>query len=348
MAPAQPELLLAHQAARAGRTAPRPREALPRRLQACMQELLTVNERYHEVLHQRDSLLAEVNTLRAETQRLRAALARSEAKSVHHEAQYSTMLSTSEALREASALQTARTSAMEAEKGQLEQLLEACMGQLSSQQKEIEGLQEYTREVEELKAQAFQAGFDDGMAQQQAEHSSELRRLQLSAKSQAEQAFDEGKRRASADLAATLMREQAQRRLLLHRADEQREQRTSLEGQLLREQRARTEAQEKRQEYESRLHSVRRAKGMVEGELLATRTAHAQDLQHFKEMEQALGVAVNEFASLATVRARAKIVPEMAFSPPRAFEAAEGRGNTLPGSSPPDALRTRAPRPSEV
>ena len=30
--------------------ASRPSEALPRRLQACMQELLAVNERYHELL----------------------------------------------------------------------------------------------------------------------------------------------------------------------------------------------------------------------------------------------------------------------------------------------------------
>ena len=38
----------------------RPREALPRRLQACMQELLSVNERYHELLVATDTQRLEL------------------------------------------------------------------------------------------------------------------------------------------------------------------------------------------------------------------------------------------------------------------------------------------------
>ena len=272
-----------------------------------MQELLSVNERYHGTLHENEVLRREVEALRAETQSLRTALTRSEAKCEEQAQQLSTVLSTSESLREARKLQDARSSAAEAEKGELQQLLEACMGQLTGQQKELEKLHNHVERAEEMKAEAFQAGFNDGLAQQQAEHASRLRRVQQVAKSKAERAFEHGREHAANEQSNALLREQAHRRLLLHRAEEQRQQQAALKGRLQREQRARSEAQEKREEYESRLHSVRWAKGALEGELLATRTAHAQDLRHFQEMEQALGVAVSEYATLATERARAKV-----------------------------------------
>lgn len=228
------EVLQAHQAARAGRTAPRPREALPRRLQACMQELLCVNERYHEALHEKDTLQGEVNMLRAEVEKLRVALSRSEAACEQQAQQIASILSTSETLREASTLQSVRTSTMEAQKGELQQLLEACMNQLKLQQKEIETLQGHVERAEVMKAEAFQAGFNDGMEQHQAEHASRLRQMRQSCEHQSEQAFHQGRQQAANEQSATQLREQAHRELLWHRAEEQRQKRSSLEQRLLR------------------------------------------------------------------------------------------------------------------
>lgn len=75
-----------------------------------------------------------------------------------------------------------------------------------------------------------------------------------------------------------------------------------------REQQAHNETQEKHHQYAARLHSVRRVKDSLEGELLAARTAHARDLAHFEEMEQAVGVVVGEYATLATERAKNKVM----------------------------------------
>eukprot|EP00966_Prymnesium_polylepis_P318613 7359320-Prymnesium_polylepis.1 len=241
-----------------------------------MQELLSVNERYHETLNENGALRRELETLRAEVQGLRTALARSEAKCEQQAQQLSTVLSTSEQLREANELSGARSSAAEAQKGEMQQLLEACMGQLASQQKELEALHRLVERAESSKQDAFQQGFDDGLAQRQTEHASRLRKVQTASKSQAAQAFESGRLEASNEQAAALLREQAHRRLLLHRAEEQRQQKAALTSRLARERRARADAQEKREEFEVRLQATRWAKGAVEGELQATRTAHAQ------------------------------------------------------------------------
>lgn len=234
MAACEADVLLAHQAARAGRTAPRPREALPRRLQACMHELLTVNERYHEALHERDMLHGEVCMLREEVERLHVALAQSESRCEQQTQQLSKVMSNSETLREAHQLQEARTSSVEAQKGELQQLLDACMGQLSRQQQEIEALKHEVESNEAMRIEAFKAGFSDGLDQSQTEHASRLRQLRRASESQAENAFQQGRQQASVEQSAALLREQAHRQLLLQRAEEQRQQRTNLEGQLFR------------------------------------------------------------------------------------------------------------------
>lgn len=138
-------MLLAHQAARSGRTAPRPREALPRRLQACMHELLSANERYHATLAQRDALLAELAPLRQEAKELHTRLARSEGRAEALEAQLASSSQACEALREAQELSEARHASALGAKGELGSLLEACMAQLATQQEEIERLHRRAR-----------------------------------------------------------------------------------------------------------------------------------------------------------------------------------------------------------
>ena len=51
-----------------------PQSALPRKLQACMQELLNVNERYHELLSMFEVQRVELDSAKEELSQLRPAL----------------------------------------------------------------------------------------------------------------------------------------------------------------------------------------------------------------------------------------------------------------------------------
>ena len=241
-----------------------------------MQELLSVNDRYHQTLHESQMQRQELVELHSEAQNLRAALAQTEERFENQERDQGADKKTNDTLRAAHELQGARCAAAEAEKGELNQLLEACMGQLTVQQSELEALHRQLEVAEQRSADSWQAGYDEGKAQREAEHKSRMRQAQQNSKASEQSAFDQGRQQGSADQAAVLLREQAQRRLLLHRAEEAKLQHGTLESQLGRERRARSAAQGRLEEVEQRLSSVRWHKGALEGELLATRTAHAQ------------------------------------------------------------------------
>ena len=276
MPPSEAQLLQAHHAARAGRTTPRPREALPRKLQACMHELLSVNERYHQVLHENKLQQQELTELRAEVQKLRTAFTQTEERCALQQRRLNSEQEEAEALRSAHSLQGARCAAADAEKGELSQLLETCMAQLAVQQDELAWLHRQIEVGEAAHADSWTAGFEEGKAQREAEAKSRVRRIHQHAKATAQTAFEQGRQRGTEEQASALLREQAQRRLLLHRAEEARLQHNALETQLQRERRAKSAAQGRLLEMEQRLSSVRWHKGALEGELLATRTAHAQ------------------------------------------------------------------------
>ena len=72
-----------------------------------------------------------------------------------------------------------------------------------------------------------------------------------------------------------------------------------LERKLATEKQQRNAAQGQRTHLAARLGSVRRHKDVLADQLQATRAAHAQDLRHFQDMEQALAVASTEYISLA-------------------------------------------------
>ncbi len=121
---------------------------------------------------------------------------------------------------------------------------------------------------------------------------------------------------------------------------------------------------------------------MLGGQLAAARAAHAEDLSHFKQarkraktwragaratreltqrhvpqMEEALRVACEQHALLASTHAKAKAghdeqQPRAGGSPPPQprDEQRDARASppALPGRSPVDAIRQRAPRPACV
>ena len=103
---------------------------------------------------------------------------------------------------------------------------------------------------------------------------------------------------------------------------------------------ARERAVERTKALEGRLRSVRHEKESIAGELSATRAAHVADLKHFDQMEDALGVACAEYSSLAVRHARAVSPPTVAAQP----DADDPRF----GCSPPEAMRTRPPRPAAL
>ena len=83
METSEPNVIAAHAAARvlafgekanASGAKPRPHEALPKQLYACMQELLACNERYHQLMQHSRLQDEELSAGRAELEQLRSEL----------------------------------------------------------------------------------------------------------------------------------------------------------------------------------------------------------------------------------------------------------------------------------
>ena len=223
-------------------------DSLPRRLQACMQELLSANERHHELLIESRGQEGQLQQAQAEVERLTQLLATAEAAVELRLDESARERVASSDLREACALQQGRLEAMEAEVVRLQAALAASGHRGAAQNTEVAQLQKRCEEAERRAEQAEQRGFTEGMAQQHAQDQGRLRQMQARAKetgpnpnpgpgpspnpdpNQARakesvaQAFEEGRQQASSSQQAALLREQAQRRLLLHRAEEKRAQ----------------------------------------------------------------------------------------------------------------------------
>ena len=319
-----------------------PREALPRRLHACMQELLSVNERYHELLQTSDAQCAELEAARAELGRLRPALAESEARLAAQSRACARAAAEGADLRAAHELQDARCSAAEAERDDLHKVVAAYAQRLLRSEKELQEARQTKDEAQAWLATHWQAGYEQGASQQQRDVKGKVRRAQQRNEAHVSEAFERGRAESAKAASAQLLREQAERRLLLHRAEEVRLQQRTATRRLEGERQAREAAEARTESLQERLRGVRSHKQSLSSELDAARAAHAADLDHFDDMEHALGYACAEYSSLAARHARA-------CSPPRATAASRaGGGADGFGSSPPSAMRARPPRPAAV
>ena len=121
----------------AGRTPAtvRPEAALPRRLQACMQELLTVNERYHELLLASEEQRKQLEAARAELGELRPKAAAADARLMDQQEALLRAQTTADALRESHELLTARCTAAEAERTDAPEAAEMAAKQAEEEKK---------------------------------------------------------------------------------------------------------------------------------------------------------------------------------------------------------------------
>lgn len=316
-------------------SAPRIPEALPRRLQACMQELLAVNERYHELLAAADAQRRELEAAREELSQLRPALAKAETRCAAQELARQQAEVIAEDLKAAHDLKAVRCNAAEAERDDLHKVVKAYAERLLEAEAKMEETEQRTVEAEAWVATQWQAGFEQGVEQQRNEVRGKLRRAQQQAEQKVTDAFERGRQQSSVESGGRLLREQAQRRLLLHRAEEARVQQKQLERALAEERQAREAAEGRTVSLSERLRGVRREKEIVQRDLQATSAAHAADLEHFDDMEKALGLATAEYSSLAGKHARA-------MSPPPSAQRTTG---AIFGSSPPSAARSHPPLP---
>ncbi len=303
-----------------------------------MHELLSVNERYHELLQAHEAQRRELDVTSAELKRTRAALAAAEAKVAEQSEQISRTEATVASAREATKLQAAQIEAADSERGELHRVVRNYTERLLHAEKALEESTERRVQAEAWTETHWQSGYEEGVAQQRAELRARLSRAKVAAETKSREAFEHGRQAAAAEATSRLLREQAERRLLLHQAEEARLQQNELKSKLKQERTAREQATDRSSAVEQRLNAVRHHKGKVESELNAARAAHAADLDHFEEMESALGMACNEYTALASARSHARTPPRAA---PYAMCASFG-------ASPADAIRTSRPVPSDV
>lgn len=325
-----------------------PASALPRRLQACMQELLNVNERYHELLQAAESQKTALEAAHAEIAQLRPALESAEVKIAAQQQALQRAEATVQDTRAAHELQTVRCNAAEAERAELHKVIKAYAARLLESETQLSATTQRNAEAEAWLATHWEAGFEEGQKQQQKEARGKMQRAQQQATARASAAFEKGKQQSAAAHTSRITREQAERRLLLHRAEEARQQQQHLAKELQGEKQARQTAEARQIALDERLKGVRSHKKTLQEELETSRAAHKADLQHFDQMESALGVACAEYSSLAVKHARGTEVRARSppRSPPRAAAAAPA--DVRFGSSPPEAMRMRPPRPSDT
>lgn len=153
-------------------------DSLPRRLQACMQELLSANERHHELLIASRGQDDQLQEAQAEVERLTQLSATAEAAAQRCLDESTREREASRALREAYELQQGRLEAMESEVTRLQAALAASGLRGVAQSTEVAQLQQRVAEANQCAEQAEQRGYSEGMAQQHAQDQGQLRRLQ--------------------------------------------------------------------------------------------------------------------------------------------------------------------------
>lgn len=306
-----------------------------------MQELLNVNERYHELLSMFEVQRVELDSAREELSQLRPALEDAHNHIAAQEEALRRAEATAADLSQAHELQTARCTAAEAERDDLHKVVQAYSQRLLESEQKLDDSIQKNAQAEAHMATHWEAGYEEGVKQQQKEARGRLLRARQQATTSAKEAFERGKKESAAQQAARITREQAERRLLLHRAEEARQQQQALARQLESERQAREQAQAREAALDARLKGVRSQKQSLAGELDVSRAAHAADLEHFDQMESALGVACAEFSSLAARHARA-------VSPPQTRRGGADELEARFGTSPPEAVRSHPPRPAQT
>ena len=312
-------------------TALRPGEALPRRLQACMQELLSVNERYHELLQTTEGQREELEAAREELSRLRPAVATLQAKCEAQTTAVERAESAAEDHRAAYDLQTTRCTAAEAERDDLHRVVQAYAERLIKSESENGSLQQRSVESDAWLATHWQAGYEQGVAQQKKEVRGRTRRSEERTQMDIHEAFERGQQASAAALAVRTSRVEAERRLLVRRAEASASQQRRLSQALENEREAKESAARREETVVARLASVRHEKSNLASELKASRDAHSADLDHFDQMHAALGLACAEYSSLAAKHARSISPPVCPPDPSNPLRG--GRGGARPASS---------------
>lgn len=361
MSAARADVLAAKAAARASignhPSCPRPSDALPRALQGCMNELLSVNERYHQLLAEQAQQSHELELSRSEVERLQTELARSDARFSSIDTEKATLLNALRETRATNELLKQRLRAAEDDNAQLSRQAQDATQRVVQLQQELSAAEERITEAEHLAVLQYRRGYDDATELLGKRQNSALRRERDRAQETTQQAFESGRAQRASEEAAALIREQAQRRLLLHRAEESRLERVELQRQLEHHHAISSAALKSKSALSDRLRGVRNERESLAGALRATRAAHAQDLEHFQDMEAALEVACSEFAALSS----RSVVAQPSAPPPRQQQHQRPLPRTelqscspeigpaatpAARASPPEAMRSRAPRPA--
>lgn len=326
-----------------------------------MRELLDVNDRYHALLDEHARQGQELERSRSECERLEVAVANAQARLTGIDTEQASMAAALKETRAALALQEDRARAAEDCNAELHRQAQDATQRVLQLQLELKGAEQRATEAERLAAVQYERGRADARAVLQKQQSSTLQKVQYDAQQATQRAFEVGRAQRAAEDAAALLREQAQRRLLLHRAEESRLQQQELQRQLERQQAISAAAEKSKDALFSRLRGVRNQKSQLADVLRATQMAHAQDLEHFQDMEAALEVACFEHAALASYNRGLLMashqegpdpqctsdtyLSQQLASPPRRPSS----GSALVGrESPPDAMRICAPRPASM
>jgi chromosome segregation ATPase len=322
-----------------------------------MNQLLLVNERYHELLAEHSQQSNELELRRREVERLQAELANSDTRFVSIDSEQASLLNALRETRAANELLENRLRATEDVNAQLSRQAQDATQRALQLQQDLGVVEERAAEAERLAVLQYRLSYDDATELLGRRQSSTLRRERERAQETTLQAFEFGRAQRASEESGALLREQAQRRLLLHRAEESRLERVALQRKLEHHQAISSAAIQSKSALSDRFRGVRNERESLAGALRATRAAHAQDLEHFQDMEAALDVACSKYAALSSSRSlvaqsHAPLQQQQQHPVPVAEVQRDNYPEMSPAAtpparaSPPEAMRSRAPRPA--
>ena len=223
-------------------------------------QLLTVNERYHALLQLEEQQKDELIKARAENRQLRPAVASLEEKLAVQQIALGHARDEAQKLRAQNDLQLARISAADAEREDLHRVVKDYAARLLEAESELATLRQRNAEADAMLAAHWDSGYEEGVKQQHVELNARIRRVEAQAKQREHDAYQRGKTEHAEETSARLLRDQAERRLLLRRAEAAQLQQNDLQLRLQREKQAHAAAAGRSNKLEERLRGVRHEK----------------------------------------------------------------------------------------
>ena len=283
---------------------PNSSNAVVKNLHTTMSELLHLNERYHKLLAESQQRQDQLASARDEIKTLKTELAATQLLEKRLRTQKEHQDELVEAMRSEGEKREQRLQDAENQVAQLSRELALSTEQVSRLKDQL-GAEARRNETADRRVEdAYARGLNQGEVRQKTQHAFAMRRVEVETQNATAAAYEHGRNQRVAEQQISLLREQAQQRLLLHYNEQERLRRASLQRQIARQNKEFGIEHRKRMSVTERLKAAHYKSRNLVGELEASQAAHAIDLERAEEAELALDATCAQCTQFAAMAGR--------------------------------------------